>query len=89
MAQTSRKSARREGVCMLCFLHWSLCTFGITCLCAKEYGLASPGRKDSMFMFLESTDEPLPYIGVYDANGGRWVNIQGEKVSKSNLVLIK
>ena len=32
-----------------------------------------------MFKFPESTDETLPYTGVYDANGGRWVNIEGKR----------
>ena len=42
-----------------------------------------------MFKFPESTDETLPYTGVYDANGGRWVNIQGKKISRFKLVLSK
>ena len=70
-------------------MHWSPCTFGITCLCSKEHSLVSSGREDSMFKFPESTDEPLPYTGVYDANEGKWVNIQGKKVSRFNLVLSK
>ena len=49
---------------MLCFLHWSPCTFGITCLCLKKYTLFASGREDSMFKFGESTDETLPYTGV-------------------------
>lgn len=74
---------------MCCASYIGALAFGITCSRSKEYSLVSSGREDRMFKFLESTDEPLPYIGVYDANGGRWVNIQGEKVSKFNLVLIK
>lgn len=42
-----------------------------------------------MFKFPESTNETLPYTGVYDANAGRWVNIQEKKVSKFNLMLSK
>ena len=62
---------------------------GITCLCSKEYSLVSSGKKESMFMFPESTDEPLPYTGVYNANGRQWVNIQEKKVSRFNVVLSK
>lgn len=42
-----------------------------------------------MFKFPESTDEPFPYTKVYDVNGGRWVNIQGKKISRFNLLLSK
>ena len=32
-----------------------------------------------MFKFPESIDEILPYTRVYNANEGRWINIQGKR----------
>lgn len=45
--KASRKVPAEKG-CVLCFLLWSPCTFGITHLCFKECSLVSSEREDSV-----------------------------------------
>ena len=39
---------------------------------------ASPLGKNSMGMY-KTAPEPLPYTGVYDEQGNRWVNVAGQR----------